>query len=128
MFLNQKRKDRRSRRRGGSIGIDRGFLGHRPARCPRDHGGCVADARLGPRPLDFREKELFTPPLLTLATRSEPYIRSRLSPERLGTRGFFDEGYVQASLDAFFEGPTKSLAYRLWTPVAFQVWYELQAG
>ncbi len=80
-----------------------------------------------PEKFVFREKEFFTPPLLSLATASESYIRSILSPVRLKKHGYFKEEYVAKLLDTFFKQPTEPLSYKIWTLAAFQVWYDVNA-
>ncbi len=76
-----------------------------------------------PEEFVYREKEYFTPPLLSLAIASEEYIRGWLSLENLDRHGLFDKSYVLRSVDSFFGAPEEELSYRIWTLLAFQVWH-----
>lgn len=77
-----------------------------------------------PKEIVYRKKEGFVTPTLSLVRRLEKYIRQTLSPAHLEKHNLFNVDYVQNLLDEFYANGKEEQAYKIWTLVSFQVWYE----
>lgn len=78
-----------------------------------------------PREIAFRKKEGFVMPINDWLLRSlGEYVREVLSPVELTRHGLFDAGPVQALVDRFYAGD-RSLANKVFSLLAFQVWYDI---
>lgn len=78
-----------------------------------------------PREIVDRKKEGFVTPTMPLVQGLEKYVRETLAPARLKGHGLFDTDYVQNLIVEFYTAPTEKTAYKLWSLVCFQVWYDL---
>lgn len=84
-----------------------------------------AALRYLPEDIVHRPKEGFVMPINDwLLTHLRDYVHDMLSPERLRRQGWFDGAAVGKLLDGFYGGD-RSLANRVLSMVAFQVWHDL---
>lgn len=84
--------------------------------------------RLLPKEIVYRKKDGFVAPTLPLVETLEEYVRMTLAPVSLMKHGLFNADYVQSLVDEFYRNGIEDRAYKIWTLVCFQVWYEGSVG
>jgi len=83
-----------------------------------------AALRYLPADLVYQSKEGFLMPINQwLLQDMEPYVRASLSPARLRKQGIFNPDYVKRLLENFYQRQLH-LGTKIWTLIAFQIWYE----
>ncbi len=81
-----------------------------------------------PREIAFRKKEGFVMPINNwLLDGLKEYVSEALSPGELDKHGLFNPRHVQGLLGRFYEGD-QSLANKVFSLLAFQVWYDIYMG
>lgn len=78
-----------------------------------------------PQEIVYRQKEGFVTPTLPLVRRLKDHVKNTLSPGNLKKHGLFNTEYVQWLVDDFYGNGKEEQAYKLWSLVCFQVWYEI---
>ena len=78
-----------------------------------------------PEEIVNRKKEGFVTPTMPLVLELEKFVRDTLALARLGEHGLLDIDYVWQLIEEFYNAPTEQQAYKLWSLVCFQVWYDL---
>ncbi len=87
-----------------------------------------AALRYLPEEVVYRPKEGFLLPINQwLLERMESYVKALLSPEHLRRHMLFDPQVVQSLVAQFYQG-RMTLATKLWSLMAFQIWYETYMG